>query len=83
MESDDSPFAINVSTTLWLVAKYWSLLDGVVILSTAKMIRDKGKVLKWGIFEALGVLLSLLAVGSNGVTLTVYKPNLFDRIWPN
>lgn len=87
MESDESPFAVNVSATLLFVAKYWSLLDGVVILSTANMITDKGKVLKWGIFEALGAWLSFLAAGSDGVNFIahgcVYKPNQFDRIWLN
>lgn len=87
MESDESPFAVNVSTTLWFVAKYPSLLDGVVILSTANMIRDQGKVLKWGIFEAVGAWLSFLAARSNGVTLItwgfVYMPNQFDRIFLN
>ena len=83
MESEQSPFAVNVSTTLWFVAKYSSLLDGVVILSTANMIRDQGKVLKLGIFEAVEARLSLLAARSNGVTLIawgfVYMPNQLDR----
>ena len=88
MESDDSPFAINVSTALWFVAKYWSLLDGVVILSTAKVIRDKGKALKWGILEALGAQISFLAAARKaGRTLTaqgcVYTQPTSVSIWLN